>query len=67
MSITAAPIVEVEELTADQAHKLFDAACRRELSVGADEFLSAYKCGELPAEWSAEAVNRLEMLLPLAD
>lgn len=56
--------VTVNELSEEDAHELFDAACKRELQVSADEFLAAYDSDELPSEWSAEAVSRVEFLLP---
>jgi hypothetical protein len=56
----------VTELTVDQARKLFDDRCREELGVSGAEFIKRLHARDIPAEWSAEAVSRLEFLLPLA-
>jgi hypothetical protein len=56
----------VTELTVDQARKLFDDRCREELGVSAAEFIARLQANDIPAEWSAEAVSRLEFLLPLS-
>ncbi len=57
--------VTVEELTDEEAREVFDARCQRELGVSGEQFLTTYKAGALPPQWSAEAVSRVEMLLPL--
>jgi len=56
----------VTELTLEQARKLFDDRCREELGISAAEFLAAAQSGKIPSHWSAEAVSRLEILLPFA-
>lgn len=56
--------VTVEELTKQDGRDLFEAACQRELGVGADEFLKRYDGDELLPEWSSRAVQRVEFLLP---
>lgn len=62
--VTVINDVVVEELTKQQGRDLFEAGCVRELGVGADVFLRAYDADEMPAEWSARAVQRVEFLLP---
>ena len=54
------------ELTVEQARTMFDERCREELGVSAEEFLAAIKAKEIPKEWPADAVSRLEILLPFA-
>jgi len=56
----------VTELTLEQARKLFDDRCREELGVSGAEFIARLQANDIPAEWSADAVSRLEFLLPLA-
>lgn len=58
--------VTVDELTVEQGRDLFDKAAREALGVSGDEFIRAYNADELPEEWSAQAINRLEFLLPFA-
>lgn len=65
MSTVAVEGVDVEELTGDAARQVFEEHCREELGVSGDEFLKVYESGQLPDQWPAEAVCRLEMLLPL--
>ncbi|HHU08978.1 MAG TPA: hypothetical protein GXZ60_03020 [Intrasporangiaceae bacterium] len=55
----------VTELDPGTAREVFDQACREELGISGQDFLKAYHDAALPKDWSAEAVCRLEMLLPL--
>jgi hypothetical protein len=56
----------VTELTVDEARKLFDDRCREELGVSAAEFLARIQSKNIPSHWPADAVTRLEILLPFA-
>lgn len=63
MSVDVAAVA-VSELTIDQAWSMFERRCHEELQVTADEFIAALDAGQIPDSWSADAVSRLEMLLP---
>ncbi len=65
MDTALANEVTVYELTEGEARDVFDARCREELGVSGDIFMSTYRAGRLPEDWSPEAVSRVEMLLPL--
>jgi hypothetical protein len=56
----------VTELTVEEARALFDERCREELGVSTREFLARIKAGKVPADWSPDAVARLEILLPFS-
>jgi hypothetical protein len=66
MAQAAVGQVVVEELTREEGAAAFEDACQRELGVSGTDFTSAYDSGAYPADWSPEAICRLEMLLPLA-
>lgn len=63
---TLAEAEAAQEISPEAARALFDRACREELSVSGSEFKRLYEAQELPADWSSEAVSRLEFLLPFA-
>jgi hypothetical protein len=66
MSVTDTASSTVTELTVEQARAMFDRRCREELGVSGDEFRARIKAKDIPADWPAEAVARLEILLPFA-
>ena len=56
----------VTELTVEQARAMFDDRCREELGVSAAEFLARIESNDIPDNWPADVVARLEILLPFA-
>ena len=56
----------VTELTPEEGRKLFDNLARAELGVSGEEFLRRLAEGDIPQEWSEDAVSRLEVLTPFA-
>lgn len=58
------PDVTVDELDEQQAAELFEAACQRHLGVSAEVFLSLPDSSAYPDEWSAQAIQKVEFLLP---
>jgi hypothetical protein len=56
----------VTELTPEEGRKLFDNLARVELGVSGQEFLRRLAEGDIPQEWSEDAVSRLEVLTPFA-
>lgn len=60
------PDVTVDEVTPEEGRELFKRACQRELGVTAEEFMAAHLAGEFPAEWSVQAIQRVEFLIPFA-
>jgi hypothetical protein len=56
----------VTELTPEEGRKLFDNLARAELGVSGQEFLRRLAEGDIPQEWSEDAVSRLEVLTPFA-
>jgi len=56
----------VTELTPEEGRKLFDNLARAELGVSGEEFLRRLIEGDIPEEWSEDAVSRLEILTPFA-
>jgi len=56
----------VTELTPEEGRKLFDNLARAELGVSGEEFLRRLIDGDIPEEWSEDAVSRLEILTPFA-
>ena len=54
----------VTELTPEEGRKLFDNLARAELGVSGQEFLRRLAEGDIPQEWSEDAVSRLEVLTP---
>jgi hypothetical protein len=66
MSVTDVTTSPVTELTVEEARAMFEKRCREELGVSADEFRAQIQSGDIPPDWPAEAVARLEILLPFA-
>jgi hypothetical protein len=56
----------VTELTPEEGRQLFDRLARAELGVSGEEFLRRLNDGDIPEEWSEDAVSRLEILTPFA-
>ena len=56
----------VTELTPEEGRKLFDNLARSELGVSGEEFLRRLAEGDIPDEWSEDAISRLEILTPFA-
>ena len=56
----------VTELTPEEGRKLFDNLARAELGVSGQEFLRRLAEGDIPQDWSEDAVSRLEVLTPFA-
>jgi hypothetical protein len=56
----------VTELTPEEGRKLFDNLARAELGVSGEEFLRRLAEGDIPDEWSEDAISRLEILTPFA-
>ena len=56
----------VTELTPEEGRKLFDNLARAELGFSCQEFLRRLAEGDIPQEWSEDAVSRLEVLTPFA-
>jgi hypothetical protein len=56
----------VTELTPEEGRKLFDNLARTELGVSGEEFLRRLTNGDIPEEWSEDAISRLEILTPFA-
>jgi len=56
----------VAELTPEEGRKLFDNLARAELGVSGEEFLRRLTKGDIPEEWSEDAISRLEILTPFA-
>jgi hypothetical protein len=54
------------ELTPEEGRQLFDRLARAELGVSGEEFLRRLTEGDIPEEWSEDAVTRLEILTPFA-
>jgi hypothetical protein len=54
------------ELTREQGRKMFDEVARAELGVSGNEFLRRLDEDDIPPEWSADAISRLEILIPFA-
>lgn len=60
-------IVEIEELTVEQAHELFDGEARRLLDISGAEFLQAYHAGEIAEDPSRPEITELLFLLPFGE
>jgi hypothetical protein len=56
----------VREVTPEEGHKLFDNLVRAELGVSGEEFLRRLADGDIPEDWSEDAISRLEILTPFA-
>lgn len=59
------PTVELEELSVEQSHALFDEYCREWLSISGKDFLVGYRAGEIVETPEVPAVTELVMMLPL--
>jgi hypothetical protein len=60
------PNIEVEELTVEESHYLFDKACRSKLNMSGQEFINKYDAGYFTDELSKDPcfLFDLEILLP---
>lgn len=56
----------VEEVTAEEGARLFDARARELLGMSGSEFVAAYEGGQSWPDDQADAVAELTMLLPFA-
>lgn len=58
------PNVPVDELSEAEGRHLFERACKRHLSVSAEEFLRRRAEGSYPQDWPERAIQEVEFLLP---
>ncbi len=61
---TSAPVVEVEELSAEEGRALFDRRVREDMGISGDDYLAQYDRGEL--DYTSEAAVGLLPLIPFA-
>ena len=63
---TATTEVSVEEVSAEEGLRLFDARARELLGMSGEEFVAAYEGGHKWSADQADGVTELTMLLPFA-
>jgi hypothetical protein len=66
MAARATAEVAVDEVSAEDGARLFDARARELLGMSGEEFVAAYRAGHEWSEDQADAVTELTMLLPFA-
>jgi len=66
MTARTAAEVTVEEVSAQEGARLFDARARQLLGMSGPDFIAAYEGGHAWPEEQADAVTELTMLLPFA-
>lgn len=63
-ALAPVPTVEVEELTVEQSHELFDREARRLVGMSREEFLDGYDAGRIVEDQARPGVTELLFLLP---
>jgi hypothetical protein len=66
MAARATAEVTVEEVSAEDGARLFDARARELLGMSGEEFVAAYHAGHRWSDAQTDAVTELTMLLPFA-
>lgn len=60
----ATPEVTVKELTVDEGRALFEQTAQDRLGVSGAEFIKHHEADDFPADWSEQAIQDVEFLLP---